>query len=157
MSAGRTGGDLAQSPMQTCLELSEQAIAENVRPIRQRVARAATEAGASEPVAEDVALCVTEAVANAVRHAYDEGEGVVEVLVEIDEGELIVLVRDHGRGMRSRPPPGPRGFGLRIIRTLARDVAISSDRRRGTVVDMRFALVDPAVPRDPTTGRLADV
>ena len=143
--------------MQTCLELSERAIAENVRPIRQRVARAATEAGASDPVAEDVALCVTEAVTNAVRHAYD-AEGDVEVLVEIDEDQLIVIVRDHGRGMWTRPPPpGPGGFGLRIIRTLAQDVAISSDGLRGTVVDMRFALVASVVPRCPATGRHADV
>jgi anti-sigma regulatory factor (Ser/Thr protein kinase) len=143
--------------MLTCLELSERAIAENVRPIRQRVARAATEAGASEAIAEEVALCVTEAVANVIRHAYDRGEGDVEVLVEFDDGELIVIVRDHGRGMRNRPPPpGPGGYGLRIIRALAHDVAISSDGQRGTVVDMRFALVASAAPRDAATGLHVD-
>ena len=125
--------------METLLHLTEAAVPTNVRRIRHRVAEAASEAGASSPVAEEVALCVGEAVANAARHAYEHVEGEVTVLVQAD-GDLLVVVRDQGRGLGEPHPVKSGGFGLRIIKALSREVSISSLPSRGTEVRMRFPL-----------------
>jgi anti-sigma regulatory factor (Ser/Thr protein kinase) len=87
-----------------------------------------------------VALAVTEAVANAVRHAYPSGTGEVRVGVSGNAGEVVVMVTDEGVGVRgftaSRRGPGS-GHGLALIRALADRVRIepSSD---GTLVEMVF-------------------
>jgi anti-sigma regulatory factor (Ser/Thr protein kinase) len=127
--------------VQTYLELRETAVPANVRRIRHRVAEAATDAGASSTVADEVALCVGEAVANVARHAYDHSFGSVGVLVQTDRDVLTVIVRDQGRGLVDGSETD--GFGLRIIETLARDLAISWLPNRGTELRMQFPLDAP--------------
>jgi anti-sigma regulatory factor (Ser/Thr protein kinase) len=117
------------------LDLTEVAVPAKVRRIRHRAADAAAEAGASKRVVDEVTLCVGEAAANAARHAYEDGEGKVRVLVEAD-ADLTVVVRDHGRGMNA----ARRGLGLRIIHALSQDVSISTEPGRGTELRMRFPL-----------------
>lgn len=126
--------------METRLDLSAEAVPESVRPIRRRVAEIAQDAGAEPSQADEVGLCVGEAVANAVRHAYVDRPGDVAVLVQVDEDEheLVAMVRDRGKGMTARSDSD--GFGLHIIETLSRDVAISSQPNRGTTVRMSFGI-----------------
>ena len=107
------------------------------------VAEAATDAGASSTLADEVALCVDEAVANVARHAYDHSFGSVTVLVQTDRGVLTVIVRDQGRGLVDGPGSESDGFGLRIIETLASELAISSVPKRGTELRMQFPLDAP--------------
>jgi stage II sporulation protein AB (anti-sigma F factor) len=127
--------------METCLELHEEAIPSNVRRIRREVVAAAVEAGASRSRAEEIGLCVGEAVANAIVHGYERQGGRVGVIVRWDEDDLVVIVRDQGRGMSERKKPrAAGGFGMRVIASLAEDLSISSTPGRGTVVEMRFAL-----------------
>lgn len=133
--------------METLLHLTEAAVPTNVRRIRHRVADAASEAGASRPVVEEVALCVSEAVANAAMHAYEHVAGEVTVLVEAED-DLIVVVRDEGRGLREpRAGTNGGGFGLRIIKALSQDLSISSLPSQGTEVRMRFPLESGEVGR----------
>jgi len=71
-----------------------------------------------------VALAVSEAVTNAVIHAYrdrapDSEPGEVQVTVTIDGEELLVSVADEGMGMRPRADSPGAGLGLPIIATLA--------------------------------------
>ena len=46
----------------------------------------------------DIALAVTEACANVVRHAYPDGDGEVEVEAALLDGDLVVCVSDAGWG-----------------------------------------------------------
>jgi anti-sigma regulatory factor (Ser/Thr protein kinase) len=95
-----------------------------------------------------VALAVTEAVANVVRHAYVDGEGEVMVAVERAGAEIIVAVRDQGvgvEGFRLGKPEG--GLGLSLIRALADHVRLEPTTS-GTLVVMRFAARDPADQED---------
>jgi serine/threonine-protein kinase RsbW len=137
--------------METRLEITETAVPEAVRRIRHRVADTAAEAGVSETAAEEIGLCVGEAVSNVVRHAYRDAGGVVHVLVGSDENVVVVTVEDWGVGFpESGSAPGD-GFGLKIIGKLARDVTFSSDPSNGTEVRMTFPLADAV---DEASGRL---
>ncbi len=89
-------------------------------------------------VVEDISMAVGEALANAVEHAYAEGPpGMVELYARVDDDEeqLRVEVRDEGRFIEREPRAG-RGFGLRIVRTVAR--AVSVETNGGTRVHMTF-------------------
>lgn len=103
-------------------------------------------AGASEETIADLKLAVTEAVANAVRHAYPpDSPGRVSVELSADGGRLQIAVSDEGRGLgdaelTSDGPsePGESGMGLSIIRAIADEVEVGAGPDgRGTRV--RFA------------------
>jgi anti-sigma regulatory factor (Ser/Thr protein kinase) len=86
---------------------------------------------------DGVELAVSEAVANAVAHAYKDSRGTVELQAAVAPYELQVVVRDHGCGMGGKENGGGAGFGLPIIRRLARHVEVA-DARPGVVLTMTF-------------------
>jgi stage II sporulation protein AB (anti-sigma F factor) len=121
------------------LTLSAPAAPASVRKLRTAAGRAVAELAASERVADDVRLCVSEAVSNVVRHAYGNRGGEVEVVVErVDDGEIEVVVRDTGVGIARTKRRGVGGYGLKIIERLARRTTISSKPSTGTEVRMAF-------------------
>lgn len=86
---------------------------------------------------EDILLAVGETLANAVEHAYDgDATGQVELHARVEGEELLsVDVSDEGRFIEREPRSG-RGFGLRIVKTVARAVSVEVDG--GTRVHMLF-------------------
>ncbi len=86
---------------------------------------------------EDILMAVGEALANAVEHAYaGSPPGVVELYARVDpEALLSVDVCDEGRFIEREPRAG-RGFGLRIVQTVAQAVSVETDG--GTRVHMIF-------------------
>jgi anti-sigma regulatory factor (Ser/Thr protein kinase) len=136
----------AQIAMQTALDLSLPAVPLSVGEARQAVAEVAAETDGSQPgMVEDVRLCVSEAVANVVRHAYDLGQGDVSITVVHANSELTVIVRDDGVGMSGFQREGELGHGLRIIDQLTRRFAITSAPNLGTELRMVFPLEAGAV------------
>ena len=100
-----------------------------------------SEAGAEEERLQEVRLAVSEAITNAVLHAYREGEaGEVQVNASYIEGELWVLVADRGHGLRPRERSPGLGLGLALIAGLADEFQILSRGSGGTEVRMRFDL-----------------
>jgi len=95
-----------------------------------------------EPPLEDLRLALTEAMTNAVLHAYHRGEpGTITVSVEIEPGTVRVAVVDDGDGMRPRIDSPGLGLGMPLMSTLADDLDVSaSPDGHGTAVRMRFAL-----------------
>ena len=89
-------------------------------------------------------MVVSEAVANAVVHAYpDRAPGQVRLEAWLDDELLTVVVADDGVGMSSgRRSPG-LGEGLAVIRRLAGAVEVHS--RGGTRLVMRLRLDGGAV------------
>jgi two-component sensor histidine kinase len=71
-------------------------------------------------VATPLVLAVTELLHNAAEHAFPDGEpGVIELVAERDGDDLVVRVRDDGRGLpEGFDPAGSDGLGLQIVRTL---------------------------------------
>ena len=96
----------------------------------------------SAAVILDIALAVTEACANVVRHAYPDGGGEVEAALV--DGDLVVCVSDAGVGFEypSRQPGA--GLGVPLMERLA---ATTINSRPGcTRVQMRFALAASPAP-----------
>ena len=118
------------------------AVPESVADARNAIRALGQELGTEEVVLEAMALCVSEAVTNAVVHAYRDGvRGDVEITAWKPNGLLHVLVRDTGLGMRPRPDSPGAGFGLALIARLATETSISvGDDGTGTEVSMRFDL-----------------
>jgi anti-sigma regulatory factor (Ser/Thr protein kinase) len=97
--------------------------------------------GAADPDA--VALAVTEAITNAVVHAYVGASepGDIEVVVQRlpeDEG-IEILVCDDGRGMMPRTDSPGLGLGLPMVATLAERFEVQARAGGGTRVLMAFA------------------
>ena len=91
-------------------------------------------------------LIYGELVANTVRYA----NGAVEVQLElVDSTQPVLVVRDHGPGLRCDPvnqrrhPYAESGRGLGIVELLARDVAVQQADGGGTVI----RAVLPVTPR----------
>jgi anti-sigma regulatory factor (Ser/Thr protein kinase) len=97
---------------------------------RHRLARAA-----------DVALAVTEAVTNAVVHAYrGDATGEVRVVACAHRDGLLVVVRDYGCGMQPNPVSPGAGLGLAVIGALAGEMNIERpEQGGGTRVRIRFS------------------
>jgi anti-sigma regulatory factor (Ser/Thr protein kinase) len=110
-----------------------EAAAEARRATRQLAERAGADASA-------IVLCVSEAVANVVTHAYrNRGEpGDVEVEARRPVGSLCLSVRDHGSGMATRDDSPGACSGLGLISTLATGVAVRPVEPSGTEVVMSF-------------------
>jgi anti-sigma regulatory factor (Ser/Thr protein kinase) len=93
---------------------------------------------ADDDTIEDMVLASSEAVTNAVEHAYRGREpGSVEIDGTIRGGELVLTVRDHGRWARSQP--SDRGRGTSVIQALVDDVEVER-RDDGTEVRLRRSL-----------------
>ena len=89
------------------------AVAASVPRARGALSEFAASAGLSDEQLEGVRLVVSEAVTNAVRHAYGGGPGEVHVSAELQPGELQILISDDGCGLPNRH--GTRGMGLGLV------------------------------------------
>ncbi|MEP9402197.1 sensor histidine kinase [Sphingomonas silueang] len=70
-------------------------------------------------------LLVTELVTNAVKYAYGDGGGPVEVVTRCDDGELLLTVTDHGVGLPAGFDPTaarPTSLGMRMVASLSRQL-----------------------------------
>jgi len=111
---------------------------DQIRLIREEVKAYAVENGAADPDA--VALAVSEAVTNAVVHAYADAPepGEIEVVAQIVPHGLEVFVCDDGRGMLPRHDSPGVGLGLPLVATLAESFEVQARSGGGTQVRMAF-------------------
>ena len=110
---------------------------------RRQVVAYAREHGAIDP--DGIAVAVSEAVTNAVLHAYVDSPapGDVEVLARRnpDDG-LEVHVSDEGRGMVPRRDSPGIGLGLPLVAKLAERFQVQARPGGGTSICMIFAVDD---------------
>lgn len=98
-------------------------------------------AGATVEELEAVQLAVSEAVTNAVMHAYrDRDPGLVHVSAALASDELWVLVADDGCGLSPRDDSPGAGYGLRLIAQAADELTVVRRGHGGTEMRMRFDL-----------------
>lgn len=98
-------------------------------------------------VVADLKLAVTEACGNAVRHAYNGGEGPVTVSFVAGSDRLELIVEDRGSGLElsdladvddpASIGPTEGGMGMAIIRTIVDELDVTDGPDgRGMVVHM---------------------
>ena len=115
--------------------------AHQVAGMRNAVVTLADACGMSEDARADIALAVSEACTNVVMHAYIDAPapGALTVEASHHDGELVVAVRDEGRGMLPRTDSPGLGLGLSLIGRLSQRVDTGQNGARGTEVRMSFA------------------
>jgi serine/threonine-protein kinase RsbW len=91
----------------------------------------------SEATRQAVALAVTEACANVVRHAYPDVAGELTLTGWVENGELILVIVDRGVGLNGASDSDGSGLGLFLMHELANS-EIASDEH-GTRVRLSFA------------------
>jgi serine/threonine-protein kinase RsbW len=107
--------------------------------------------GVADTCRDHLALVITEACANAVRHAH--GPHDYRIVITIDRHECVIDVDDQGVGLQpqhvkitdgDRPRPARRnngnGYGLQIIHALTDRLELRPVQPHGLVVHMRKTL-----------------
>ena len=111
--------------------------------MRDAVAGFAARAGASTQLLGAIRLAISEALANAIVHAYVGAArpGPVHCEAWVDRGTLYLVVTDEGHGMKPRADSPGLGLGLPLLTQLADDLRVTDDpARAGTRVSMAFSL-----------------
>ncbi|MHB0885096.1 MAG: anti-sigma F factor [Bacillota bacterium] len=134
------------------------AVAENVALSRVTVAAFASQLDFTLDEIEDIRVAVSEAVTNAVVHAYGDADlgggaasgvganpGTVSLDVAHDGEALTIIVTDQGRGIADVPlarqpayttDPERMGLGFAIMESFSDDLDVTSEVGRGTTVRM---------------------
>jgi stage II sporulation protein AB (anti-sigma F factor) len=93
----------------------------------------------------DIKTAVSEAVTNAIIHAYEDEVGVVYISAHLDGNRLVVEITDHGVGIAdleqarqplytSRPELERSGMGFTIMENFMDDMEVHSAPGEGTTV-----------------------
>lgn len=117
------------------LELSLSAESESVAKARHAAADFARTHGADP---DDIGLAVSEAVSNAVLHAFrGEVPGNIDLRAFSNGDAIVISVSDDGVGVAPNPDSPGLGLGLALIGSISAGVELRKDRR-GTTLVMRF-------------------
>lgn len=120
------------------LAVSVPATADQLGPVRKRIASWLGELRAGEEDLIALELSVVEAVTNSIEHAYDGLPGTVRVDAALDEdGAIGVAVTDDGRWKPQRHDPGFRGRGLVMMRELSDRMRVDTSVHGTTVTLVR--------------------
>ena len=131
------------------LSLTYRAEPETVPRARRAMSDFARAAGADSRQIDAVRLASSEAITNAVTHAYREQPGPVYVTAALVEGKLWILIADDGCGLEPRTDRPGLGLGLGLISQVSDDLAIVPRAGGGTEVRMRFNITKSERARQP--------
>jgi len=132
---------LVGRPAPLSLRLAAPSLPERLQDVRTEVATWAGRLGLPDDAIDDIVLATHEALANVADHAYPEGGGDAELHAACVQGEVRVVVRDHGSWQAPSHDRGSRGHGLVLIAGLAEHVDVQR-ADAGTSVAMHWHLPD---------------
>jgi len=123
------------------------AVPEAAYALRGEMAAIARECGLQDHEVDDVKLAVSEAVTNAVRHAYNgRDRGDVIGTAHVDDGTLRIVIADAGNGLRQGSSDSPGlGLGLPLMARLSKALEVVSN---GAGTEIRMAFPCPASARN---------
>lgn len=123
-------------------DLSESypAVPGSLRTVRRAVAALAIEAGATGEQIDAIRLASSEAMTNAIVHAYGDDPGEIHVTAAVAADELWLLVADDGGGLRPHGRRSGLGLGLALIAQACEELTIVKRSNGGTELRMRFRL-----------------
>ncbi|SFS97577.1 ATP-binding protein [Saccharopolyspora flava] len=149
MASAQPGGPEADPAVEALRRHGVPASAGNLPVLRDEVDGWARAAGLGDEIVESLALATYEAMANAVEHAYADGDGVFDLDAVRDPSGIEITVTDHGSWRPPQDSDPLRQRGLPLIERLA-DEAVVTSGQRGTRVQMRWAV--PTRRDDVTTA-----
>lgn len=129
------------------MKLEFSALSENEPFARNTVAAFCLPLAPSIAEISDVKTAVSEAVTNCVVHGYRGQPGTVTVEAELTGERLHIAVSDAGCGIENvaralepffttRPDDERSGMGFTIIQTFMEDVKVTSEKGKGTIIEM---------------------
>jgi anti-sigma regulatory factor (Ser/Thr protein kinase) len=116
--------------------------------ISEFVIQAAQDAGLNEQGVYEVELAVDEACCNIIDHAYGgEDQGDMQCTVRVREGELTVMLQDHGRPFNPDKVPKPifnvplqklkrRGVGFYLMHKMVDELHYEPSPDRGNLLTL---------------------
>lgn len=133
--------------MENWMELKLPASAENLGLARVTVAAFAS-AGLDFTLeeVEEIKVAVSEAVSNAVLHAYCDKQGEVCIFAQLNENFLTVTISDNGVGIKDIDEARQASFttlsdrmglGFTFMESFVDELKIESDPHEGTIVTMK--------------------
>ena len=134
--------------MKNQMELSMPALAENEAFARMVISAFLLPADPALSIAAEIRTAVSEAVTNAVVHAYKKGEdGRIVMRAELSGGRLSISVEDFGRGIEdvrramepfytTSPEHERTGMGFSLMQSFMDGVKVYSAPGSGTTVEM---------------------
>lgn len=122
-------------------------LSENEKFARCAVASFATQLNPTLEEIDDLKAAVSEAVTNAVVHAYQEDVGTIHIFCEITDGSIKVVVKDSGCGIEDIPLArtplytGAKnsersGLGFTVMEAFMDDVSVESEKGVGTTITL---------------------
>jgi anti-sigma regulatory factor (Ser/Thr protein kinase) len=138
MTDAPTRGEPHASSAICSLKVCHPATPEAVPVLRHAAADFAAEHGADTDLCGDIALAVSEAVTNAVKHSQAHEDEQVRLTASVADAWLEIRVRDRGAGFRLAESDG-LGLGLPTIARLAAQFTIVQEGQ-GTELRMHFPL-----------------
>lgn len=137
------------------VKLNLPATADFVDIVRLNLYGIASKMGFSYEEIEDMKVAVSEACNNSVLYAYGEENGVVEVIFNFNDSELVITVKDEGESFeRAEQQEGIAtlhdkdlndvqigGLGFYLMQALMDDVSVTSESGKGTEVVLIKRLV----------------
>jgi two-component sensor histidine kinase len=115
----------------------------------------------SEPIEIDpdravaIGIIVNELVMNAVKYAYPDGAGPIDVSLTAQGDDLVLSIADHGVGLNARTDPRSTGMGQRIVTAMASKLDASVERdpdHAGTKIVLRFRRVNAPTAARPASA-----
>jgi anti-sigma regulatory factor (Ser/Thr protein kinase) len=122
------------------LSASYAAVPASLRLARRAVTAVAADGGATREQVEAIRLAASEALTNAIVHAYSDGCGDVHVTAAVAGSEFWLLVADDGDGLSIGGAKSGLGLGLILIAQACDELTIVKRSGGGTELRMRFRL-----------------
>ena len=103
-----------------------------------------------------IGIIVNELVMNAVKYAYPDGAGPIDVNLHAQGDDLVLSIADNGVGLDGKTDPRSTGMGQRIVTAMASKLEASAERdpnHAGTRIVVRFRRV--VAPATKSTSAVA--
>jgi two-component sensor histidine kinase len=91
-----------------------------------------------------IGIIVNELVMNAVKYAYPDGAGPIDVALHAQGDDVVLSIADNGVGLNGKTDPRSTGMGQRIVTAMASKLEASVERdpnHAGTRIVVRFRRV----------------
>ena len=130
------------------------AVAAAVPVARRQIVGFAAASGADFDQIDSIRLAASEALSNAVQHAYPDRPGKMEVAAWLVQGELWILIADEGCGLHAGGRSEGLGLGLALISQVSDGFVVMERGSGGTEVRIRFDLGVGEYREDSSDGQV---